>query len=142
MGLEQRDLADAAEVTESYISQLLSRKKLPPAPERTDIYGKFGKLLKLPAGKLAGLAAYDAALISSLAPPESPERAFFKTLALRYRRAAELLLSFSLIARAVLRHKPRPMTPNRRLRRCALLMLVSSIAAVPLRAQHAVSMEC
>ncbi len=55
-GLDQRDLADAAEVTESYISQLLNRKKPPPAPERTDIYDKLGKLLKLPAGKLAGLA--------------------------------------------------------------------------------------
>src|SRR6267142_4799205 len=56
LGLEQRDLADAAEVTESYISQLLSRKKMPPAPERTDIYGKLGRFLKLPPGKLAGLA--------------------------------------------------------------------------------------
>src|SRR5438128_12430812 len=55
-GLDQRDLADAAEVTESYISQLLNRKKAPPAPERTDIYDKLGRLLKLPAGKLAGLA--------------------------------------------------------------------------------------
>src|SRR6185295_5753505 len=55
-GLDQRDLADAAEVTESYISQLLSRKKAPPAPERTDIYDKLGRLLKLPAGKLASLA--------------------------------------------------------------------------------------
>jgi transcriptional regulator with XRE-family HTH domain len=55
-GLDQRDLADAAEVTESYISQLLSRKKAPPAPERTDIYEKLGGLLQLPAGKLAGLA--------------------------------------------------------------------------------------
>src|SRR2546425_466508 len=56
LGLEQRDLADAAEVTESYISQLLSRKKMPPAPERTDIYDKLGRLLKLPVGKLADLA--------------------------------------------------------------------------------------
>jgi len=56
LGLEQRDLAEAAEVTESYISQLLSRKKMPPAPERTDIYDKLGRFLKLPAGKLAGLA--------------------------------------------------------------------------------------
>jgi len=56
LGLEQRDLADAAEVTESYISQLLSRKKMPPAPERTDIYDKLGRFLKLPAGRLAGLA--------------------------------------------------------------------------------------
>ena len=56
LGLDQRDLADAAEVTESYISQLLSRKKMPPAPDRTDIYDKLGRALKLPAGKLAGLA--------------------------------------------------------------------------------------
>src|SRR6266496_3002288 len=56
LGLGQRDLAGAAEVSESYISQLLSRKKMPPAPERTDIYDKLGRFLKLPAGKLAGLA--------------------------------------------------------------------------------------
>src|SRR5437867_6265631 len=56
VGLDQRDLADAAEVTESYISQLLSRKKMPPAPERTDIYDKLGRFLKLPAGRLASLA--------------------------------------------------------------------------------------
>jgi len=56
LGLDQRDLADAAEVTESYISQLLTRKKMPPAPERTDIYDKLGRALKLPAGKLASLA--------------------------------------------------------------------------------------
>jgi len=56
LGLDQRDIADAAEVTESYISQLLSRKKAPPGPERTDIYDKIGKLLRLPAGSLAELA--------------------------------------------------------------------------------------
>jgi transcriptional regulator with XRE-family HTH domain len=56
LGLEQRDLAAAAKVTESYISQLLTRKKSPPAPEKTDIYERIGKLLKLPAGKLSRLA--------------------------------------------------------------------------------------
>src|SRR5436309_4396699 len=55
-GLGQRDLAEAAQVTESYISQLLGRKKMPPAPARTDIYEKLERFLKLPAGKLAGLA--------------------------------------------------------------------------------------
>ena len=55
LGLEQKDLAAAAEVTESYVSQLLTRKKLPPAPDRTDIYEKIGKFLKLPSGKLAKL---------------------------------------------------------------------------------------
>jgi transcriptional regulator with XRE-family HTH domain len=58
LGLEQRDLAAAAEVTESYISQLLTRKKLPPAPGRTDIYDTMGKFLKLPGGKLAKLAEH------------------------------------------------------------------------------------
>jgi transcriptional regulator with XRE-family HTH domain len=56
LSLEQRDLASAAEVTESYISQLLTRKKAPPAPDRTDIYEKMGKFLKLPNGELAKLA--------------------------------------------------------------------------------------
>jgi transcriptional regulator with XRE-family HTH domain len=56
LGLEQRDLARAAQVTESYISQLMTQKKLPPAPERTDMYAKMGKLLKLPGGELAKLA--------------------------------------------------------------------------------------
>ena len=56
LGLEQRDLAVAAQVTESYISQLLTRKKGPPSPDRTDIYGKMEALLKLPSGELAKLA--------------------------------------------------------------------------------------
>jgi transcriptional regulator with XRE-family HTH domain len=56
LGFEQKDLAAAAEVTESYISQLLTRKKLPPAPDRTDIYDKMGRFLKLSSGKLAELA--------------------------------------------------------------------------------------
>src|SRR6202008_665670 len=56
LGLEQRDLAAAAEVTESYISQLLTGKKLPPEPGRTDIYDKMGKFLRLPSGKLSRLA--------------------------------------------------------------------------------------
>jgi transcriptional regulator with XRE-family HTH domain len=55
-GLDQRELARAAKVTESYISQLLTRKKAPPAPSRTDIYDKMDKFLKLPRGELARLA--------------------------------------------------------------------------------------
>jgi transcriptional regulator with XRE-family HTH domain len=57
LGLDQKDLAAAAQVTESYISQLLARKKAPPAPGRTDIYEKIGKFLKLPCGELSNLAA-------------------------------------------------------------------------------------
>ena len=74
LGLEQRDLATAAEVTESYISQLLTRKKLPPAPGRTDIYDKMGKFLKLPSGKLANLAEHQRKeeLRRNLADPPKP----------------------------------------------------------------------
>jgi transcriptional regulator with XRE-family HTH domain len=56
LGLDQRDLAAATQVTDSYISQLLTRKKAPPAPGRTDIYDKMGEFLKLPVGELSRLA--------------------------------------------------------------------------------------
>ena len=57
LGHEQRDLAGAAEVTESYISQLLRGKKALPAPNRSDIYEKIEAFLKLPPGELAKLAS-------------------------------------------------------------------------------------
>jgi transcriptional regulator with XRE-family HTH domain len=56
LGLEQKDLAASACVTDSYVSQLLSGKKLPPAPDRTDIYFKMEEFLKLPVGRLSDLA--------------------------------------------------------------------------------------
>ena len=58
LGFGQKDLASAAEVTESYISQLLARKKMPPAPDRTDIYAKMAKFLKLPSDRLSKLAEH------------------------------------------------------------------------------------
>lgn len=58
LGIEQRDLARAAQVTESYISQLLTRRRMPPAPNRTDIYEKMDAVLQLPRGELAKLAAH------------------------------------------------------------------------------------
>jgi len=74
LGLEQKDLAVAAEVTESYISQLLARKKAPPAPDRTDIYDKIGKFLKLPGGELSNLADVQRreALRKKVADPPRP----------------------------------------------------------------------
>jgi transcriptional regulator with XRE-family HTH domain len=57
-GLGQKDLASAAQVTESYISQLLSRKKAPPDPSRTDLYEKIGQFLKLHPGELSTLAKH------------------------------------------------------------------------------------
>ena len=56
LGYGQKDLARAARVTESYISQLLTRKKPPPAPNRTDLYDRMDEFLKLPGGELARLA--------------------------------------------------------------------------------------
>ncbi|HJS44474.1 MAG TPA: helix-turn-helix transcriptional regulator [Gemmatimonadales bacterium] len=56
LGLDQRDLARAAQVTESYVSQILTRKKAPPAPDRTDIYDRMDRFLRLPAGELARVA--------------------------------------------------------------------------------------
>ncbi len=56
LGLDQKDLATAAQVTESYISQLLTRRKAPPAPGRTDIYDRMSEFLKLPGGELSKLA--------------------------------------------------------------------------------------
>ena len=56
LGLDQKGLATAIEVTESYVSQLLTRRKVPPAPTRTDLYEKIGTFLKLPPGELANLA--------------------------------------------------------------------------------------
>lgn len=56
LGLEQKDLAAAAEVTESYISQLLNGRKLPPAPDRTDIYPKMERALRLSPRWLSELA--------------------------------------------------------------------------------------
>lgn len=58
LDLDQKELAHAAQVTESYISQLLTRRKAPPASHRTDIYGKIERFLRLPAGELATLADF------------------------------------------------------------------------------------
>ena len=56
LGLGQRDLATAAQVTESYVSQLLNGKKAPPAAHRTDIYERMEAFLQLPSGELSKLA--------------------------------------------------------------------------------------
>ena len=74
LGVEQRALAGAAQVTESYISQLLTRKKAPPAPDRTDIYGKMEAFLKIPSGELARLAGLQRReeLERQLASPPTP----------------------------------------------------------------------
>jgi transcriptional regulator with XRE-family HTH domain len=74
LGHEQRDLAVAAQVTESYISQLLTRRKAPPAPERTDIYGKIEEFLKFRHGELTKLVELQRQeeLKRKLADPPAP----------------------------------------------------------------------
>jgi transcriptional regulator with XRE-family HTH domain len=74
LGLDQRDLAAGVQVTDSYISQLLTRRKVPPAPGRTDIYDRVGEFLKLPAGELARLAEVQRQeeLKKRIAPPPGP----------------------------------------------------------------------
>jgi transcriptional regulator with XRE-family HTH domain len=74
LGLEQRDLAAAAQVTESYISQLLTRKKAPPGADRTDLYERMNAFLKLPKGKLPAMAEAQRRdeLRKKLADPPAP----------------------------------------------------------------------
>ena len=59
LGRAQKDLAQAAQVADSYISQLLTRKRPPPAPDRTDIYPKMEAFLRLEPGALARLAGIE-----------------------------------------------------------------------------------
>ena len=61
LGYGQKDLARAAQVTDSYISQLLTRRKAPPAPDRTDIYSKMEDFLRLEPGELGRLAEIERA---------------------------------------------------------------------------------
>src|SRR6266513_5216335 len=84
LGLEQQDLARAARVTESYISQLLTRKKAPPASNRTDIYARIDKFLKLPTGEMAKL--------SDLQRKEELKRELGDALAPLFHEVRELVL--------------------------------------------------
>ena len=74
LGLEQRDLAAAVQVTESYISQLLTRKKAPPAVDRTDLYEKMNTFLRLPKGQLSAMVKTQRTeeLKKKLADPPAP----------------------------------------------------------------------
>ena len=84
LGLEQRGLAVAAQVTESYVSQLLARKKAPPSPRRTDIYERMGDFLKLPGGELSRLAELQRReeLRKRMADPPAPMFEHFRELTL------------------------------------------------------------
>src|SRR5512139_1474697 len=85
LGCGQKDLARAAQVTDSYISQLLSQKKAPPAPDRTDIYGKLESFLRLEPGELGRLAGIERAeeIRRKLSPAPAPLFQAFRDLVLR-----------------------------------------------------------
>jgi len=57
LGVEQRDLATAAQAAVACISRLLKRKKRSPAPDRANIWDKMEPFLKLSCGELVKLAA-------------------------------------------------------------------------------------
>src|SRR5207253_10802606 len=84
LGLEQKDLATAAEVTDSYVLQLLARRKLPPAPDRTDIYQKMAKVLKLRNDRLSKVA--------ELERTEELKRGLAGPPALMFREIRELIV--------------------------------------------------
>lgn len=92
LGTDQRALAAAAHVTESYVSQLLTGKKVPPATERTDIYERMDAFLRLPAGKLAALADVHRidALKRKLADPPAPLFKEVRELVLRKSASARV----------------------------------------------------
>lgn len=91
LGLGQRELAAASEVTESYISQLLGRKKLPPLPNRTDLYDKMSRLLGVPRDELARLAAlqHHEVLDRTWQAPPEPRLGPMRELILRKCRTAD-----------------------------------------------------
>jgi transcriptional regulator with XRE-family HTH domain len=85
LGYGQKDLARAAQVTESYVSQLLSRRKAPPGRDRTDIYPKMEAFLRLAPGELGRLADIERAeeLNRRLGRPPEPMFHHFRDLVLR-----------------------------------------------------------
>ena len=70
----QKELAAATQVTESYISQLLKGRKVPPASGRTDIYDRIERFLELPRNTLAKMADAQRTdtLKKKLADPPTP----------------------------------------------------------------------
>ena len=91
--LEQKDLAAAARVTESYISQLLARKKTPPAPARTDLYDRIAAFLRVPVSELSQLADLQRReeLKKKVSTPSQPLFKEFRELILRKCAAANIV---------------------------------------------------
>jgi transcriptional regulator with XRE-family HTH domain len=131
LGHGQKDLARAAQVTDSYISQLLTRRKAPPARERTDIYGKMEAFLGLEPGELGRLAETERAEEIKRKLGRAPQPLFqeFRDLVLRkcaVGRRDEVRAVFEL----------QPFGPLERLVAQKLLDLVQSIARQELDSEN------
>ena len=85
LGREQRDLARAVNVTDSYISQLLTRRKAPPSHERTDIYPRMESFLELKPGELVRVVEIERSADARRKSGQRPEPLFreFRDLVLR-----------------------------------------------------------
>lgn len=65
------ELAEALQVPESYVADLLSGRRRPPAPGRTDIYDRMTKFLRMPRNELSNCARAElAADPSRQRPPD------------------------------------------------------------------------
>lgn len=135
LGLEQRDLATAAQVTESYISQLLNGRKAPPAPSRTNMYAKMEAFLKLPHGELSKLAEVERIeeLKQALGDPPSPFLKEVRQLILR-----KCVLSKEKQVRAIF--EKQPFGELERLVTQKLLDVVKRLAKKELESEHWLSM--
>lgn len=85
LGLGQKDLARAVQVTDSYVSQLLTRRKAPPGRDRTDIYKKMEAFLQLEPGELGRLVEIERTEELRRKLGQTPEPMFreFRDLVLR-----------------------------------------------------------
>jgi transcriptional regulator with XRE-family HTH domain len=90
LGYGQKDLARAVQVTDSYISQLLTRRKAPPGRDRTDIYTKAETFLQLKPGELGRLVDIERTEELRRKLGQAPEPLFREFRALVLRKCAPL----------------------------------------------------
>jgi hypothetical protein len=60
-----RELAEAAEVPPEYVDELISGRRRPPLPSRTDVYDKMSRFLGLGRGDLAECASAERASMAN-----------------------------------------------------------------------------
>ncbi len=128
---EQRDLARAVNVTDSYISQLLTRRKAPPSIDRTDIYPRMESFLRLRPGELVRVVEIERA--------EEARRKLGKHPAPLFREFRDLVLRKCVAARREevrAEFEDRPFGPLERLITRTLLEAVQKVARKKLESDH------